>query len=56
MHLVDEGVDTGPILAQMQIGVHEGDDESALQERVKRVEHVLYPETLDMLCSGQISL
>jgi len=56
VHLVDEGVDTGPILAQMQIGVHEGDDESALQERVKRVEHVLYPETLDMLCSGQISL
>ena len=56
VHLVDEGVDTGPILAQRQVDVHEGDDEDALQERVKHVEHVLYPETLDRLCSGQISL
>ena len=56
VHLVDEGVDTGPILAQRQVKVHEGDDESTLQERVKHVEHVLYPETLDRLCSGQISL
>jgi len=56
VHLVDEGVDTGPILAQRQVDVYEGDVESTLQERVKHVEHVLYPETLDRLCSGEISL
>ena len=56
VHLVDEGVDSGPILAQMEVEVLEGDDEETLQERVKHIEHVLYPMTLDRLCSGQISL
>ena len=54
--MVDEGVDTGPILAQTQVDVREDDDETSLQERVKHIEHVLYPETLDRICSGQISL
>ena len=56
VHLVDEGVDSGPILAQREIEVLPGDDEKALQERVKEVEHLLYPDVLDRLCSGQISL
>ena len=56
VHLVDEGVDSGPILAQREIKVRPNDDEEALQERVKRVEHLLYPDVLDRLCSGQISL
>ena len=56
VHLVDEGVDSGPILAQREIEVLPGDDEKALQERVKGVEHLLYPDVLDRLCSGQISL
>ena len=56
VHLVDERVDSGPILAQRQVEVLPGEDEEALQERVKRIEHVLYPKTLDRLCSGQISL
>ena len=56
VHLVDEGVDSGPILAQHEIEVLPDDDEEALQERVKRVEHLLYPDVLDRLCSGQISL
>jgi len=56
VHLVDEGVDSGPILAQREIEVLPDDDEEALQERVKGVEHLLYPDVLDRLCSGQISL
>ena len=56
VHLVDEGVDSGPILAQREIEVLPGDDEEALQERVKLEEHMLYPEVLDRLCSGKISL
>ena len=56
VHLVDEGVDSGPILAQREIEVLPGDDEEALQERGKGVEHLLYPDVLDRLCSGQISL
>ena len=56
VHLVDEGVDTGPILAQREVPVLEGDNEETLQERVKKVEHVLYPETIDLFCRGRLSI
>ncbi len=56
VHLVDEGVDSGPILAQKTVPVLPEDDEKSLQERVKKVEHLLYPETIDLLCSGEFSL
>ena len=56
VHLVDEGVDTGPILAQREVPVMADDDVASLQERVKLVEHILYPEVIDLLCTGQISL
>ncbi|MDP7002213.1 MAG: phosphoribosylglycinamide formyltransferase [Candidatus Thalassarchaeaceae archaeon] len=55
VHLVDEGVDSGPILAQTRVPVLEDDNESSLQERVKHVEHVLYPETIDLFCSGTMT-
>ncbi len=56
VHLVDEGVDSGPILAQRTVPVYPDDDERSLQERVKKAEHVLYPEVLELLCSGGVSL
>ncbi len=56
VHMVDEGVDTGPILAQREVPVLPGDNVKTLQERVKEVEHELYPEVIDMLSSGQFSL
>jgi phosphoribosylglycinamide formyltransferase 1 len=39
--VVDQGVDTGPIIAQAAVDVREGDDEFALHERIKRVERSL---------------
>lgn len=56
VHLVDEGVDTGPILAQRTVPVLPEDNEATLQERVKEVEHTLYPDVIDLLCSGRVSL
>ena len=47
VHLVDEGVDTGQILAQSQLEIHPDDDEESLSERVKVLEHKLYPEVID---------
>ncbi|CAN5667681.1 phosphoribosylglycinamide formyltransferase [soil metagenome] len=41
VHLVDEGVDTGPVIAQAAVPVVAGDDEQHLHERIKTVEHVL---------------
>ncbi|WP_432361084.1 phosphoribosylglycinamide formyltransferase [Sporosarcina sp. UB5] len=48
VHLVDEGMDTGPILAQAAVPVVEGDVEKTAQA-IHEVEHVIYKETLQKL-------
>jgi phosphoribosylglycinamide formyltransferase-1 len=51
VHLVDEGVDTGEIIAQEEVEILDGDTIEELQERVKKIEHQLYPKVLDTFCS-----
>ena len=51
VHLVDEGVDTGEIIAQEEVEILDGDTIEELQERVKKIEHQLYPKVLDIFCS-----
>jgi phosphoribosylglycinamide formyltransferase-1 len=51
VHLVDDGVDTGPILAQASVAVEPDDDESSLHERIKTVERVLLVDTVAALAS-----
>lgn len=46
VHLVDSGVDTGPILAQQAVEVVVGDDEQTLHERIKVVERRLLVDVL----------
>jgi phosphoribosylglycinamide formyltransferase 1 len=46
VHVVDNGVDTGPILAQAAVAVEDSDDESSLHERIKVVERALLVETV----------
>ena len=46
VHYVDEGVDTGPIIAQRQMEILPGDTLESLEERVHRVEHEFYVEVL----------
>jgi formyltetrahydrofolate-dependent phosphoribosylglycinamide formyltransferase len=46
VHLVDEGVDEGPILGQAAVPVLAGDDERTLAARVLSAEHRLYPVCL----------
>jgi phosphoribosylglycinamide formyltransferase-1 len=38
VHFVDEGIDTGPVLAQEVVPVLPGDDLSSLHERIKQIE------------------
>jgi len=49
VHLVDEGLDTGPVLARAPVPVLAGDDEDALRRRIQSVERVLYVETVRRL-------
>jgi phosphoribosylglycinamide formyltransferase-1 len=51
VHLVDEGVDSGPILAQEHVAVLPGDTPDTLHERIKTVEHRLLPEVVRQLCA-----
>jgi phosphoribosylglycinamide formyltransferase-1 len=44
VHLVDAGVDTGPVIAQEAVAVQDGDDEESLHERIKTVERRLLVE------------
>jgi phosphoribosylglycinamide formyltransferase 1 len=47
VHLVDEGVDTGPVLAQEEVPV---DPQATLVMRIHAVEHRLLPEVVRKLC------
>ena len=46
VHLVDEGTDTGPIVAQAAVPVLDGDTEESLQRRIQEQEHRLFPLAL----------
>jgi phosphoribosylglycinamide formyltransferase-1 len=52
--LVDEGMDTGPVVSQEAIEVHEDDDWDSLEARVHEVEHRLLPAATAALVEGRI--
>lgn len=54
IHVVDDGVDTGPILVQEKVTIFPADDEKTLHERIKLVEHRLLIETVEFLASKQL--
>ena len=49
VHLVDEGLDSGPIVLQKAVEVLPGDGEESLAERILEAEHRAYPEALSLL-------
>jgi phosphoribosylglycinamide formyltransferase-1 len=49
VHWVDAGVDTGPIITQMEVPVLPGDDEATLHERIKKVERGLIVATIALI-------
>jgi phosphoribosylglycinamide formyltransferase-1 len=52
VHVVDEGVDSGPILLQERVPVLEGDTVETLHVRIKQVEHRLLPQAVEeLLCA-----
>lgn len=55
VHLVDAGMDTGPILAQEAVDVLDDDDESALHERIKVVERRLLVEVLAAMATRGVT-
>jgi phosphoribosylglycinamide formyltransferase-1 len=52
VHVVDSGMDSGTILGQSRVPVFTGDSRASLAKRVQIEEHRLYPEIIDLICSG----
>jgi phosphoribosylglycinamide formyltransferase 1 len=51
VHYVDEGIDTGPVIAAERVPVLAGDTVDTLRKRVQTVEHRLLPEVVKALCA-----
>lgn len=56
VHVVDAGVDSGPILAQAAVAVLPQDDAASLHARIQRAEHVLLPQVVDAIARGRYTL
>ena len=54
VHLVDEGVDSGPIVLQEAVEVREDDDWHSLERRIHEVEHRLLPRAIRALLEDRI--
>ena len=56
VHFVDEGVDTGPIILQSVVPIHDTDTEESLLERIHREEHRIYPEAIRLFAEDRLRI
>lgn len=54
VHFVDEGVDSGPVIAQRRVPVPPDRDRAALEEAIHATEHTLYPEVIRLIAGGRV--
>ena len=54
VHLVDEGIDSGPILLQAVVKVNENDTEEKLSKRILSKEHKIYPQAVNLFARKKI--
>lgn len=53
IHYVDEGVDTGPIIAQIPVPIFAKDTFETLSARIHKAEHQMYPLVIEKLLGGE---
>ena len=57
VHFVDDGTDTGPIILQKAVEVHQDDDPKSLQLRVmEQAEWNILPQAIDLIANGRVSV
>ena len=56
VHFVDEGVDSGPIIAQASVPVYDDDDEESLHARIQVEEHRLYLQAIKRYAEGKLEV
>ncbi|API91434.1 phosphoribosylglycinamide formyltransferase [Virgibacillus pantothenticus] len=53
VHFIDEGIDTGPIIAQQVVDIYPSDTIDLLTKRIQKVEHQLYPSVIKQLIQNE---
>lgn len=53
VHIVDDGMDTGPILVQRSVPILQEDTPESLHARIQQAEHEAYPEALQLMAVGR---
>jgi len=56
VHFVDAGMDTGPIIIQAVVPVRDDDTAATLGKRILREEHRIYPQALQYLAEGRLTI
>lgn len=56
VHIVDEGVDTGPIVCQAAVPVLEHDTVETLSSRILKEEHRIYTDAIGMMIEGRVTI
>ena len=57
VHFVDEGTDTGPIILQKAVDVHQDDTPEILQRRVmEQAEWIIMPKAIDLIANGKVTV
>ena len=57
VHFVDDGTDTGPIILQKAVEVHQDDTPKSLQQRVmEEAEWVIMPRAIDLIANGKVKV
>ncbi|MGZ8565414.1 MAG: phosphoribosylglycinamide formyltransferase [Actinomycetota bacterium] len=56
VHLVDEGTDTGPVVLQEAVEIHDDDDWDSLEERIHAAEHRVLPAAVRAMLEGRLSV
>lgn len=56
VHFIDDGVDTGPIIAQAVVPVFDDDTEESLSARILEQEHLLYPHAIQLFAAGALKV
>jgi phosphoribosylglycinamide formyltransferase-1 len=56
VHLLDTGMDTGPILAQAVVSIRDDDTRESLAERLRPIEHALLIEVIDWFAAGRVQV
>ncbi|MBF0483383.1 MAG: phosphoribosylglycinamide formyltransferase [Candidatus Omnitrophica bacterium] len=56
VHFVDDKMDHGPIIAQETVKIEEGETLAGLEEKIHKVEHVIYPKAVALFAEGRLKI